>query len=174
MSRLPEKLRQPRAIVSAAILALVTAGAASAFAWAHDARDAQAMTIDAMSNPTDLADHVARMSEHLYAEVGATDAQKAQLDPIFSQAASDFAALHGQLGSGHAEAMQLLTQDPIDRAALESFRAEHMRVADEASRRMVQLLADVAEVLTPAQRKRLVDSLNTHHGGHMGMGWHHG
>ena len=39
---------------------------------------------------------------------------------------------------------------------------------------MVEMLADVAEVLTPAQRKLLVDAIREHHAGHMGMGFHGG
>jgi len=175
MSQLFHRLLRGRPIVYAAVLALAATGGASAFAWAHGAGDAQAMTLDANANPADLADHVARMSEHIYTKVGATDAQKAQLDPIFAQAASDLAALHAQFGTGHDQALELLSKNTIDRAALENARAEQMRLADEASRRMVQLLADVAEVLTPAQRKLFVDGIKEHHaGGHMGMGLHGG
>ena len=163
-----------RPLIYAAVFALAAAGGVSALAFAHGGGDADAMAVDAMSSPEDFADHVARMSEHIYATVGATDAQKSRLDPIFAQAANDFAALHGQPGSSHDQALDLLTRDPIDRAALESMRAEHMRAADEASRRMVQLLADVAEVLTPAQRQLLVEGIKEHHAGHMGMGFHHG
>ena len=162
-----------RPLVYAAVLALAMTGGASALAWAHGGGDAQAMTLDANASPADLADHVARMSEHIYTKVGATDAQRARLDPIFAQAASDLAPLHAQFGGGHDQAIELLAKDTIDRAALENARVEHMRLADEASRRMVQLLADVAEVLTPAQRRLFVDGIREHHaGGHMGMGFH--
>jgi len=174
MSQLFHRFQRARPFVYAAVLALAATGGASAFAWAHGG-DAQAMSLDANANPADLADHVARMSEHIYTKVGATDAQKAQLDPIFAQAATDLAALHAQFGTGHDQALELLAKNTIDRAALENARAEHMRLADEASRRMVQLLADVADVLTPAQRKLFVDGIKEHHaGGHMGMGLHGG
>jgi hypothetical protein len=40
---------------------------------------------------------------------------------------------------------------------------------------MTELLADVAEALTPAQRRLLVDGIKEHHAaGHMGMGFHGG
>jgi len=168
MNTLKQKNIGRRLWVFGAVLALATAG--SAVAWSHGAGDARAM--DAAVAPADFAEHVARMSEHIYAEAGVTDEQKARLDPIFSQASSDLKALHAQLGGGHDQAMQLLAQDTIDRAALENLRAEHIRVADEASKRIVQLIADVADVLTPAQRKALVAHMSEHHAGH--MGGHHG
>jgi periplasmic protein CpxP/Spy len=174
MNPLSQRFLRGRPFVYAAVLALAAAGGVSALAFAHGGGDAQAMSLDANANPADLADHVAHMSEHIYAKVGATDAQKAQLDPIFAQAASDLAALHAQFGSGHDQALELLAQNTIDRAALESMRVEHMRFADEASKRMTQLLADIAEALTPAQRRLLVDGIKEHHAGHMGMGFHGG
>ncbi len=45
--------------------------------------------------------------------------------------------------------MQALAQTPVDRAALETARAEHLQLADQASKRFVQLIADVGDVLTP-------------------------
>jgi periplasmic protein CpxP/Spy len=173
MSQLSHRFLRGRPIVYAAVVALAAASGVSAFAWAHGT-DAQAMTLDPGANLADLADHVARMSEHIYTKVGATDAQKAQLDPIFAQAATDLAAIHAQFGSGHDQALELLAKNPVDRAALEAFRVDHMRLADEASKRMTQLLADVADVLTPAQRRLFVDGIKEHHAGHMGMGLHGG
>jgi protein CpxP len=174
MSQLTHRFLRGRPIVYAAVLAFAAASGASAFAWAHGGEDAQAMTLDPGANPADLADHVARMSEHIYAKVGATDAQKAQLDPIFAQAATDLAAIHAQFGSGHDQVLELLAKNTVDRAALEAFRVDHMRLADEGSKRMTQLLADVADVLTPAQRRLFVDGIKEHHAGHMGMGFHGG
>ena len=43
--------------------------------------------------------------------------------------------MHTHLREGHERALQLLTQDTIDRDALERLRADHRRAADEASRR---------------------------------------
>ena len=172
MTQLFPRLLRGRPIVYGAVFALAAAIGASAPASAHGG--GAPMTLDPAGNPADFADHVARMSEHVYAKVGATDAQKLALDPIFAQAASDLAALHAGFGNGHDQALELLAKNTIDRAALENARAEHMRLADAASKRMVQMLADVAEALTPAQRRLLVDAIKEHHAGHMGMGFHGG
>jgi protein CpxP len=50
----------------------------------------------------------------------------------------------------------------IDRAALEEIRKSEMALADEASRRFVQAMADVAEVLTPEQRQQLLEHVHRH------------
>jgi protein CpxP len=112
----------------------------------------------------DMVAHVNGMLQYIYAEVGATDAQKTQLAAIVLQATSDLAPLHDQLHDGHAQVFSLLTQDNIDRTALETARAAQMSVADQASRRVAQFVADVAEVLTPAQRKALANHLSQHTG----------
>src|SRR6266478_5825887 len=54
-----------------------------------------------------------------------------------------------------AQLDELLSHDPVDRAALEALRADQLKLAEQASRRFTQALADVADVLTPEQRKAL-------------------
>jgi hypothetical protein len=60
--------------------------------------------------------------------------------------------------------MQALEQPTVDRASLEAARAEHLQLADEASKRIVQLFGDVGDVLTPTQRKALAEHLEHLHG----------
>ncbi len=94
------------------------------------------------------------MLKHLYVEIDATDAQKAQITPLVKQAVNDLLPMHAQLQAAHAQAIQALTQSTVDRTALEAARVAHLQLADQASKRLTQLLADVDEVLTPAQRNR--------------------
>jgi Spy/CpxP family protein refolding chaperone len=115
-----------------------------------------------MGSSEDAVAHVNGMLQYIYTEVGATEAQKAQLAAIAQQATTDLAPLHDKLHSGHAQVFSLLTQDSIDRTAIETARAAQMSVVDQASRRVTQFVADVAEVLTPAQRKALADHLSQH------------
>ncbi len=61
-------------------------------------------------------------------------------------------AFHRQLGGA-----------AVDRAALEEIRKSEMGVADEASKRLVQALADVSDVLTPEQRQALAERIHRHH-----------
>jgi Spy/CpxP family protein refolding chaperone len=107
--------------------------------------------------------HVDKFLQHVYIEVDATPAQKAQLDPIIKQAAADLAPLHTQMHDFHAQALAALTADTVDRVALETMRQQHIAAADQASKRITQLIGDVADVLTPAQRKTLAARIAEHH-----------
>jgi periplasmic protein CpxP/Spy len=133
-------------------------------AWAAGMSCTHGMMMGGMHSAADVSAHVDHVLKHLYVEIDATAAQKAQIDPLVKQAVSDMLPLHSQLGASHARVMQALAQTPVDRAALESARAEHLQFADQASKRFVQLIADVGDVLTPAQRKALTEHIEQMHG----------
>jgi periplasmic protein CpxP/Spy len=115
-------------------------------------------------NPADMSAHVDHVLEHLYVEIDATDAQKAQIDPLVKQAMSDLAPLHAQAQSAHTQFIQALTQPTLDRNSLEAAREAHMQLAEQASKRFVQLIGDVGNILTPAQRQALADHIQKLHG----------
>jgi len=117
-------------------------------------------------SPAEVTAHVDHVLQHLYVEIDATDTQKAQIDPLVKQAMSDLMPLHSQGQSAHAQFIQAFTQSTIDRNSLEAAREAHLQLADQASRRIVQLIADVGSVLTPAQRQKLADHLQQMHGMH--------
>jgi periplasmic protein CpxP/Spy len=106
---------------------------------------------------TDVQSHVERMVEHIGRRVGATADQQTKLDAIAKAAATDLQPLHQKFFDAHKRALELLRQPTIDRAAIEALRAEQIANADAASKRLVQALADMAEVLTPQQRTQLLD-----------------
>ena len=103
-----------------------------------------------------------RMLRHLYVEIDATEEQKQRLAPIVREAARDLAPLREKFHATRAQAIELLTQDRIDAAAVEALRAEKLRLADDASRRLTRALTEAAEVLTPAQRKELALRFERH------------
>lgn len=118
----------------------------------------------ANASPADVAAHVDEMLLHIYAETAATPAQQAQIAPLVQATATDLTQLHTQFHAEHAQMLVLLSADPIDRAALENARVAQLSVVDQASKEIVQLLADTASVLTPEQRKALADKLAAHLG----------
>lgn len=112
----------------------------------------------------DMSAHIDHALKHLYVDIDATPAQQAKIGPLVHQALQDLKPLHEQLHAAHQQAMQLMTAPTIDRAALEQSRQHGMQLADQASKRLVQLLADVGDVLTPVQRQKLAEHLAKLHG----------
>jgi Spy/CpxP family protein refolding chaperone len=110
-------------------------------------------------DPADLDRHLDRMLRHLYVEIDATEAQKQKLDPIVRQAAKDLLPARERLLAARREAIELLSRERVDAAALEALRAKQIALADEASKRLTRAVAEAAEVLTPAQRKELAAHL---------------
>jgi Spy/CpxP family protein refolding chaperone len=66
-----------------------------------------------------------------------------------------------ELRAKHLEARKqvitLLAAPTIDRPKLEALRTDQMKLADAATKRVSDAVADVAEVLTPAQRADLAN-----------------
>ena len=109
-------------------------------------------------------DHLEHMQTML-TRIGASDAQKAQIEAILKPAMNDMKAMH----EGHFAALkqfhEAMSAPSIDRARLESLRAEQIKALDEESKRLVTALTDAAEVLSPDQRAALAQQFETHHGG---------
>lgn len=91
------------------------------------------------------------------ADIDATPEQRERIATIMKGAANDLAANRASRGQARRQAMTLLAAPVIDRAQLEKLRVEQMQLADVSSRRMVQAMADAAEVLTPAQRAKIAE-----------------
>ena len=120
-------------------------------------------------DPAEVDQHLDRMLKHLYVEIDATDDQKQKLEPIVKQAAKDLLPLRDKARAARKRVVELLTADTIDRNAVEALRAEHLQLAEQASKRLTEALADVADVLTPAQRRQLAERMERR-----ARGWRHG
>ena len=153
-----------RAAVATLIAGVATGIGVKAFAHGGYGGWHRAGFMGAPLDPARLDEHLDRMLKHLYVEIDATDAQKQQLGPIVKAAAQDLLPLRARLHDARRQAIELLSQPSIDRGALETLRAEQFTVAEQASKRFVQALGDVADVLTPAQRKQVAERLGRWHG----------
>lgn len=91
----------------------------------------------------------------MLADVGATEDQQQQIRDIAAAAIQDLQPLREQHLAIRRATAELFAKPTFDRAALETLRAQALALAEQASRRMTQALADAAEVLTPEQRGQL-------------------
>jgi protein CpxP len=111
-------------------------------------------------DPAEMNRHVDALVDEVLPDGSAE--QKARLAGIIRAAHADIAPFHQQLHQVHARAHELLMQPHVDRAALESLRADEVRQIDATSRRLVRAVADAADMLTPEQRQRLFAQLHRH------------
>ena len=99
-------------------------------------------------DPARLERGIDRMLDGL----NASDAQRSQIRQIAQAAAAD---LKTQRDAGRAlreQAAQVFTAPTLDAAAAESLRQQMLARHDQASRRHLQAMLDIAQVLTPEQR----------------------
>lgn len=116
-------------------------------------------------NPAQMEERAERMLKHLYVELDATPDQQQKIAPILKQLMREMAPMRGQMMDMRKQAMGLMTADTVDRAALERMRSERLQAMDNVSRRITQAIADVAEILTPAQRKKFAERMQQRRGG---------
>jgi Spy/CpxP family protein refolding chaperone len=108
-------------------------------------------------DPAQMDEHVERMVKHLAVEVDATPEQREKLTAIAQSAARDLAPLRGNMKRVHQQAIELMSAEKVDRAAIENLRAGQIALADTATKRLTQALADAADVLTVEQRRKLAE-----------------
>jgi len=109
--------------------------------------------------PGALEERMSCIVERVFERAGAGEEQKARALEIIRVAAADMKPLREARRQGREAVLEILAADTIDRARLEQERVKMLTDAEEASERMTQAFADLAEVLTPAQRKTVAESL---------------
>ena len=100
---------------------------------------------------------VARRVDRMLDGIGASDAQRAQIRQIAQTAAADLTAQRDAGRALRAQGLRIFTAQSVDAAAAESLRQQMLAQHDQASRRMLQAMLDVANVLTPEQRVKLAE-----------------
>jgi protein CpxP len=115
-------------------------------------------------SPEAAKEHLQVAAKWALRDVDASDEQQERVSAIAAGAVDDLfrlrqrhldnrEAFHAQLGGAS-----------VDRAALEEIRKSEMELADEASKRLVRAVADMADVLTPEQRQALMEKHARRHG----------
>lgn len=108
----------------------------------------------------DIEKRVSKMVAHLSIEIDATDEQEKKITEIAVATAIDMKPLRAEFRSAGMELANLLTAENVDRTAIERIRADRLAAADEVSKKLVDAVAEVSEVLTADQRAKLADHLD--------------
>ena len=121
--------------------------------------------------PAQVDDRIDRMTKHMAIELDATTDQQVKIANIAKAAAVDLRALRDKAQATRSQAVALLTAPTIDRTAIERLRTEQLGLAETASKRIAQALADAAEVMSPEQRRKVADWMTS---GGWWSRWHRG
>lgn len=101
-----------------------------------------------------------RELHRLLDRVGATDAQRGQIQQLVRAAEPD---LRAQRQAGMAlrdEQLKVLTQPTVDAAAAEAVRQKMLAQHDQATKRELALLVDINNVFTPEQRAKIATEVD--------------
>jgi Spy/CpxP family protein refolding chaperone len=126
------------------------------FAWHHFGMHGGGM-FGAPLTPAQFDDRIERMTKHMAIELDATADQQVKIASIAKAAVADLRTLREKAQAARTQAVTLLTAPTIDRTAIERLRTEQIGLAETASKRIAQALADAAEVLNPDQRRKVAD-----------------
>ena len=154
--RRPSPLRRWRIAGAAAALAGVLALGACSHGGRSGWHDGP---MSGQMDPERAARFAERMADRIVSAVDGSPEQRQRIQGIAQGAVTDLAPLREQARAARRDGVALLSAATIDRAAIEALRARQVGLADGASRRLAQALADTAEVLTPEQRTRLAERM---------------
>jgi protein CpxP len=107
----------------------------------------------------ELREHMEHRADFVLDRLDASDAQRDKVNAILDQNAPQFFALMSEGRNVRVAMKNALLADKVDRAKLEKAQADLDALADKASELGVETLAQVAEVLTPAQRQKIAEHL---------------
>ncbi len=123
--------------------------------------------------PAQIDDRIDRMTKHMAIEIDASADQQAKIASIAKAAVNDLRPLREKAQAARSQAIALLTAPTIDRSAIERLRAEQIGLAETASKRIAQAVADASEALNPDQRRKVADWIAAFDGGPWAR-WHRG
>jgi periplasmic protein CpxP/Spy len=155
-----------RKLLGATVIVGLVAGAAYMGAGhAHGLRGGHGMAT-AGFNPEAAAKRIDAVVSYALADINGTAEQKARIGDIAKGAMTDLLPLRAEHRASRDKAVELLSAATIDRAALEQVRAAELKLAETASKRLTQAIADAAETLEPAQRAQLIEKMKQRMGRH--------
>ena len=89
--------------------------------------------------------------------VDATEEQRERIDAILAGAVEDLFPLRDEHRAHRRDLIAELARPQIDRAELERVRTAELALAEQATARMLDAAVEIARVLEPEQRQRLVE-----------------
>lgn len=103
-----------------------------------------------------------RRIDHLLTAAGASDAQKAQVKAIWDQLRPQLKPLRQQHADLRRQIGVAMTAATIDTARIETLRKQSVQTMDQLSSLVTRAMVSSAQVLTPDQRKLVLQQIEEH------------
>ena len=97
--------------------------------------------------------------DRMLTDAGASDDQKSKLKAIVTTTIDEVRPDREARKAMRDEIIKLIEAPTIDRNAIEALRAKQMAQFEERSKAIAKAVADAAEILTPDQRRKLVEEM---------------
>jgi len=100
------------------------------------------------------------MTDRLIDEVDASDQQEDQIRAIARNYTPRLESLKAEHLNNRDAIARLLSQQQVDRQPMGQIRQNELATLDAASSELLQMIADISDVLSYEQRQQLVDGLS--------------
>ncbi|MCV0427832.1 MAG: hypothetical protein K5905_20435 [Roseibium sp.] len=101
---------------------------------------------------SEIEERLSRIVRHAAIEIDASQEQIDKIVGILTPAAIEMKNLRKDIAGTGEELRKLLLSAEVDRFSVEALRAEKLALADEVSKKLTDVIIEVAMVLTPEQR----------------------
>jgi Spy/CpxP family protein refolding chaperone len=133
-------------LITASLFVLVTIGVVIGIAQSHKGGATQ------HGSGNSIADHHAKMIEHLTKAVGLSPEQKTKVDKIIADASPRFAEIHTRLAAAHKESMETGTSGVYDEARAQASASRQAEIVKQGFLEFEKMKASIFATLTEEQR----------------------
>jgi len=110
---------------------------------------------------TTVSERQDRGAEYLADHVDTSEAQTKQIRDIVAAYAPNLQSMRTVHVGYRQQLTRLLGAAEIDRVELEQLRLNELAQMDTDSKEVLQMIVDIADIMTPEQRQHLMDEINT-------------
>lgn len=109
------------------------------------------------------AERAGFFTDWILSRIDASSEQRDQVKTIVQDAVGDLIPLKEQHAANREALIEVLKQSTIDREQLGELQQSTLQLADAATTRIIEAIADSGEVLTPEQRTQLLEMAERFH-----------
>ena len=156
-------------LLSGGLIGMLLTGAFTMFsadahygAWRHG-RGHHGFGHHGFEDASAAAERAGTFTDWILSRIDASQEQREQIKTIVQNAVGDLIPLREQHAANRESLIEALKQSTIDRDKLGELRQATLELADTASSRIIEAIADSGEALTPEQRTQLLEMAERFH-----------